>query len=228
MHDDQMSAHAIRLLLVDDRPITREPLARFLACEPDLTIAGQAGSLDEVRAMMDEGFTIDIAIVDLAMAGGVEIIRDLCAMFPWAEVVALTDSRDQHLHGRAIMEGASGIVQKSASTGDLVRAIRRLAAGEHLMHPSEAAALVELGERHLRQEREVRRALACLSPRECDVLRGLIEGMSNDAIADRLFVSMETVRTHVAGVLRKLGASSRLEAAVLAIKYGFGEEPDSG
>lgn len=221
-----MRSRPIRLLLFDDHPASREPLAMLLDRQPDLTVVGQVGSLAEARSMVTSGLAFDIAIVDLDLGdgNGVAIIRDLCRRHSDAEVLVLTGMVDERMHGRAILEGASGIVPKTAATVEVIAAIRKLAAGESIMPPAEAASLVERGRQHQHEEEAVRHALKELSPREREVLRALAAGLSNEAIAAQLCVSQETVRSHVVRILRKLGASSRLQAAIIAIHHGWGDD----
>jgi two-component system, NarL family, response regulator DevR len=223
-----MSAEAIRLLLVDDHAASREPLAILLDRQNDLEVVEQAGSLAETRKLIAAGVVFDIAIVELNLGNGsgVELIREICNQRPEADVMVLTGIADERLHGCAILAGASGIIVKTATTSEVIAAIRKLAAGEPLIPPAEAAALLERGKQFQREAEGVRCALEQLSPREREVLHALTEGLSNEAIAAQMCISLETVRSHVVRILQKLGASSRLQAAILAIRHGFDSEAD--
>jgi DNA-binding NarL/FixJ family response regulator len=118
------------------------------------------------------------------------------------------------------------VLHKSASTAQLIAAIRDVHAGKLLLDPGEAAELLQLvGERRARYEVE-REALGRLTQREREVLRLMAEGLDNQALADRLFVGVETVRTHVARLLRKLGVDSRLQAILLAYRHGVASLSD--
>ena len=132
--------------------------------------------------------------------------------------------RDEREHGRAIAAGASGIVSKTASTAEIAAAIRRLNAGVPLMAPAEARALMERGMAHQRKTEEERALLSRLSPREREVLAAVTDGLDNEAIAGRMSVGTETVRSHICSILRKLEVDSRLQAAVMAIRNGYGKD----
>jgi DNA-binding NarL/FixJ family response regulator len=198
----------------------------LLNSEPDLQVITQVGSGDEVRAFFALGEVVDIAIVEVELGDGhgMDVIRELCAHDANIEVLVLTGSSDKRIHGSALLSGASGIVSKTAAPVDLIESIRKLAAGESLMPVTEAAILLAQGERYQQEEEKVQAALAELTVRERQVLSGLVAGMSNDAIAAEICVSWETVRSHVVKILQKLDASSRLQAAVLAIRHGFDDE----
>jgi two-component system response regulator DevR len=212
----------IRVLLVDDHAVSREPLAVLLGREPDLTVVGEAATLAEARGLLAVGLSVDIAVVDLDLPDGhgAELIRELCRARPAAQALVLTGSRDRLDHGRALEAGAGHVLHKSVSTRQVIDAIRRLHAGEVLLDPREAEVLVRLaGERRRRDTNELA-ALALLTPRELEVLRLLGEGLDNQAIADRLHVGLETTRTHVGNVLNKLAVESRLQAVLLAYRHG--------
>jgi DNA-binding NarL/FixJ family response regulator len=222
------SVEVIRLLLVDDQRVLREPLATALNCEPDLQVVAQAGSDAEVRAILASGQLIDIAIVEVALSDGkgIQVIRDPCAYDANIQVLVLTANTDTRIFGCALYAGASGILRKTAEPAELVMSLRKLAAGEPLVPVTEAAYLMARGEQFQHEDEIVRAALAQLTPRERQVLRELVAGQSNEAIAAEMCVSWETVRSHVVKILHKLHASSRLHAAVLVLRHGFDPELD--
>jgi DNA-binding NarL/FixJ family response regulator len=213
----------IRILLVDDHALFRQPLAFMLEREPDMTVTGQAGTLAEARQAIQSAGSVDVAIVDLGLpdGDGVELIRDLRALNPHALVLVVTAQADRQRWAEALEAGAAGVLHKSASLDQIVDAIRRLHAGEHLLSPGELLELLRLaGERRAR-DLEARAALGRLTPRERDVLQALAEGLSDKEIAQRLHISVETVRTHMVNILGKLGVESRLQALVVALRHGF-------
>jgi DNA-binding NarL/FixJ family response regulator len=216
------SEEPIRLLLVEDHPTSREPLAMLLDREPDLTVVGQAGSLAEVRRSLAGGLAVDVTLLDLDLpdGDGADLIRDLRRVNPRAITLVLTASADRATLARAVAAGAAHVLHKSAATREIVAAIRRLWAGEVLLDPREAAELIRLaGERRRRDMGELA-ALASLTPRERDALRLLAEGLDNQAIAARLGVGLETARTHVGNVLHKLEVESRVQAVLVAHRHG--------
>lgn len=217
-----MTSSPIRLLLVDDHPSSREPLAELLGRQPDLAVAGEAGSLAEARALLTAGLAVDVALVDLDLpdGNGAELIRDLRRRNTDALALVLTASRDRVQHARAVAAGAAGVLHKSAPIRGIVDAIRRLHEGEALLEAHEVAELVALWSARRGQDEAVRAGLAELTPRERDVLAALAEGLGDKAIAERLSLSDRTVRNHVVAVLNKLGVDSRLQALVLAVRLG--------
>ena len=217
-----MAETPIRVLLVDDHPTSREPLAALLEREGDVAVVGEAGSLAEARALLGR-VLVDVAVVDLDLpdGSGVELIRGLRRANPAASALVLTASRDRVVHARAVEAGAAGVLTKAARTREIVEAIRRLHAGDTLISPREAVELLRLAGEERERGRAERQALARLTPREREVLRLLAEGLDNKAIADRLSLSPDTARTHVVKLLAKLGVESRLQAALLALRHGL-------
>lgn len=219
-----MTPPPIRLLLVDDHAAFRLPLALILERETDLVVAAQAGSLGEARAVLPEiAGQIDVALVDLQLpdGNGVELVRDLRAMNPEGHTIVLTADTDKRHHAQAAAAGAAGIITKSAQPLEIIDAIRRVHAGELALPAREMIELLRLAGQERQREQDVQSTLAQLTPREREVLAALAEGLDNKAIAERLFISPNTVRTHVVKVLGKLGVESRLQAAIVAIQHGI-------
>jgi DNA-binding NarL/FixJ family response regulator len=210
----------IRVLLVDDHASFRQPLAFLLAREPDIAVAGQAGSLAEARRML-EG--VEVAVVDLGLPDGegVELVRELRAANPRGAVLILTASLDRREHARAVEAGASGVLHKSAEIGDVIAAVRRLAAGELLLSRQELVELLGIAGQQQAHDQAARLALRQLTPREQQVLHALAEGLSDKEIAQRLWLSPQTARNHMLNILGKLGVHSRVQALVFAIRHGI-------
>jgi RNA polymerase sigma factor (sigma-70 family) len=209
----------IRVLLVDDHASFRQPLAFLLSREPDITVAGQAGTLAEARRLLRD---IDVAVIDLALpdGDGVALIEELRAVNPRAAALVLTASTDRRHLARAVEAGAVGVLHKSAEVVKIIAAIRRLGAGEWLLTPREIVELLRLAGQQREQCREAEAALARLTAREREVLQALADGLSDREIAARLHISSETVRTHMSNILSKLGVQSRLQALVFALRHG--------
>jgi DNA-binding NarL/FixJ family response regulator len=203
-----------RLLLVEDHASFRQTLALMFGQEPDFEVVAQAGSLAEARQVLD-GF--DLAVVDLSLpdGNGTELIGELRAANPHGMVLVLTASAQRGAYARAVEAGAAGVLNKSASIKDVIEASRRLAAGEAVLSTDELVRLA--GE----QDHVTRSAIENLTPREQEVLRLLAEGLSDKEIAERLYVGSGTVRTHVVSIFGKLGAHSRLQALVFAVRHGL-------
>ena len=209
----------IRVLIVDDHVLFRESLAFLLQREPDITVNGQAGTLAEARGLLRG---VDIALIDLNLpdGNGQELIRELHALSPHGTALVLTGSMARQEAARAVEAGAAGVLQKSASSAALLSAVRRLSAGESLLAPREVSELLGETTQEREREREARAVLGQLTEREREVLQVLSEGLSDKEIAQRLHVSLQTVHTHMAHILSKLGVESRLRALVYAARYG--------
>jgi DNA-binding NarL/FixJ family response regulator len=213
-----------RVLLVDDHASVRQALAILLERNPDMNVVGQAGSLEEARAALAET-EADVAVVDLGLpdGDGVDLVADVRAANPDAAVLVLTAVTDQRHLDRAVEAGASGVLNKAEPLPVVLNAVRRLAAGEPLLSSSDLRELLErlrLAGREREQSREAEAALGRLTSREREVLEGVAEGLSDKEIAERLYISGKTVRSHVASILAKFGVESRLQALIFAVRHG--------
>ena len=217
----------IRLLVVDDHTSFRESLVFMLDMVDDLQVVAQAGSIEDARKAI-AAHPIDVALLDLDLAGerGLEIIPLLHVHHPVAVAVILTANTGARSRAMAVAAGAVGVMHKTASLQDVVDTVRRAHAGEPLISPREAADLRAQGAAQRADDTEGRRALQELSTREQDVLRALATGLDNQGIADRLFISQETVRSHIARIYRKLGVESRLQAVTFAVRHQFLTDDD--
>ena len=205
-----------RVLIVDDHEVLTASLAQVLDHEPDLAVVGSAGTLERARALLATEAP-DVVLLDhrLPDGDGVEAIPDLLALRPEASIVVLTATTADHVLVAAIEGGASGFVSKTRGLDEVTSAVRAAAAGESVISPEMLARL--LPRLHRRQAEPHDK----LTERERQVLQLLAEGLSNAAIADRLFVSVHTVRNHVANLSTKLGAHSKLEALSIAVREGL-------
>jgi DNA-binding NarL/FixJ family response regulator len=205
----------LRVLVVDDEPLVREGLKVIIGAEPDLTVVGEAGDGAEAVSLVRR-LQPDVVCLDVRMPGidGIRATELLVAMDPAPKVLVVTTfDADDYVYG-ALEAGAAGFLLKRASAEELVAAIRTVASGDSLLFPASVRALA------VRRRRQGRYAGEPLTPREVEVLTGMADGLTNAEIAARLVLGVETVRTHVAAVLRKLGARDRTQAVVTA--YGTG------
>jgi DNA-binding NarL/FixJ family response regulator len=205
----------LRVLVVDDEPLVREGLKVIIGAEPDLTVVGEAGDGAEAVSLVRR-LQPDVVCLDVRMPGidGIRATELLVAMEPAPKVLVVTTfDADDYVYG-ALEAGAAGFLLKRASAEELVAAIRTVASGDSLLFPASVRALA------VRRRRQGRYAGEPLTPREVEVLTGMADGLTNAEIAARLVLGVETVRTHVAAVLRKLGARDRTQAVVTA--YGTG------
>ena len=206
-----MANSIIHIALVDDHQVVTHALRAFLESSPDLKVVGIAASGEQLLERLPDWLTPDVVVVDLMMPGGidgVETTRRLLARQPSVRVVALTASTDEARMNAVLRAGATGYVRKDAEPELLVRAVRAVHGGKPFVDPSVVGQAL-LG-----------RAEA-LSSRELEVLREAAFGRSNREIGERLFVSEETVKTHIAHVLSKLALQNRTQLVAYAIKHGL-------
>lgn len=216
----------IRLLLVDDHASFRELLALRLQVETDVAIVGEVGSLQAARELLRHILhDIDIALVDLDLPDGTgtSLIHDIHQGNPKVQVIVLTASGDRRRHADSIAAGAVGILLKDLPASEIVAAIRKVSAGESILATRDAIELLRLNDQQRTTEREVSAVVGRLTPREREILQLLAEGLGDEEIAERLYVSPKTVRNQMVSILNKLGTESRLQALVVAVRYGIVE-----
>jgi DNA-binding NarL/FixJ family response regulator len=210
------SARPIRVLIVDDHDVLASSLAMVLEAEDDITAVGVATTLEQARAMIGSTQP-DVLLLDHRMpdGDGVAAIPSLRSVRPSIGIVVLTASSADHVLLAAIEAGASGFLSKTRSLDEVTAAVRAAAAGESVISPEMLARLLP------RFGRSSPHAVDELTEREREVLALVAEGLSNAAIAERLVVSVHTVRNHIASLSGKLGAHSKLEALSIAVRRGL-------
>jgi two-component system, NarL family, response regulator LiaR len=208
----------ITVLLVDDHEMVRRGVRAFLETQPDISVVAEAGSGEEAVGLAAE-HAPDVALMDLIMPGmdGVEATRRLTSQSPRTRVVMLTSYHDDEHVFPAIRAGALSYVLKEIGPGELADAVRKAAVGEAVLHPRVAARVVR--ELH-GARRDEPNAFRELSDRELEVLKLIADGLTNAEIADRLYVSEKTVKSHVSNILGKLHLADRTQAAVYAWRQG--------
>jgi DNA-binding NarL/FixJ family response regulator len=204
------------VLIVDDHEVLAASLALVLDDQPGLATAGVAGTLAEARSLMVTA-SPDVVLLDhrLPDGDGVAAIGELLALRPGAAVVVLTASAGDAVLIEAIESGAAGFLSKTRSLAEVTSAVRAAASGEAVISPELLARLLP------RLQRGNRAGPDELTEREREVLALLAEGLSNAGIAERLTVSVHTIRNHVANLSAKLGAHSKLEALSIAVRDGL-------
>lgn len=206
-------AKPIKVMIVDDHPIVRDGLKSVLLAADDMVLAGEAGSGREALARCRESLP-DVILMDVVMPGmdGLETTRAVLGQYPEVKIVVLTTFPEEDLVQKALAAGAIGYWLKNAPADALADAIRSAYAGQATLAPEATQALI--------QARTNPRKLGYdLSGRELEVLALLVDGLSNDEIAERLVISPGTVRHHVSACISKLGASNRTHAAALAVEH---------
>ncbi|CAL8967767.1 Transcriptional regulatory protein LiaR [Propionicimonas sp. T2.31MG-18] len=220
----------IRVVLVDDQQLVRAGLAMVIDAQPDMTVAGQAGSGAEAIALV-AATPCDIVLMDVRMPGmdGLEATRRILeaadaggAASPPRLVMLTTYDLDEYLLS-AISAGASGFLLKNAPPADLLAAIRTVHTGDAVIAPSATRRLLA----HVAANPSapgpdpVDPRLATLTDREREVLELIARGLSNAEISSSLYLSETTVKTHVRRVLAKLGVRDRVQAVVVAYESGL-------
>ncbi|MEK0157462.1 response regulator transcription factor [Arthrobacter oryzae] len=208
---------AITTLLVDDEPLVRSGLRAVLAGAEDIDVVGEAGDGAEVPALMAR-LRPSVVLMDVRMPriDGISATQRLMAAAdPTKVLVVTTFENDEYVYA-ALRAGASGFLLKRSQPDEIVQAVRTVAAGDSLLFPAAIRRLV--GSFGAGTEPD---SVKRLSRRERGVLLLMARGMSNAEIAGELFVTVETVKTHVGAVLGKLGARNRTQAVIHAYESGF-------
>jgi DNA-binding NarL/FixJ family response regulator len=217
----------IRVLLVDDQPLMRKGFRMILDEEQDITVVGEAA--DGREALQAAGScSPDVILMDVRMPGmdGIEATRRIVQQNQGQRVLVLTTfDLDEYAFG-ALRAGASGFLLKDVPPVELVAAIHTVASGDAVVAPRVTRRLLDEYAHQLPVPGEpgaedATRILAGLTDREQEVLVAVADGLSNAEIAERLFVSEATVKSHVGHILTKLGLRDRVQVVVLAFQVGI-------
>ncbi|MFW6115718.1 MAG: response regulator [Chloroflexota bacterium] len=208
----------IRILIADDHAVVREGLRALIDTEPGMDLVGEAAdgleAVEKCRALSP-----DVILLDLVMPrqGGIEAIREIKQENPAVRILVLTSFAEDEKVFPAIKAGAHGYLLKDSSPQELLQAVRDTYRGEPSMHPTIARRLM----REIQRPSELPPAEEPLTGREAEVLGLVAQGLTNQEIADKLYVSERTVRTHVSNILGKLHLANRTQAALYALRKGF-------
>ncbi|WP_410538245.1 DNA-binding response regulator [Streptomyces sp. KL2] len=238
----------IRVLVVDDHRIFAESLAAALAVEQDVEVAAAGSGPAALRALeraAADGRRFDVLLIDAdlggappdageapvpdpatadapAAAGGIALVSRVHGDHPEVRTVVLAERDDPRRAAAALQAGASGWVAKDCSLSRLLQVVRGVLRGETHLPPALLTGVLRELTATRRHRTESERLVESLTPREHEVLRCMVAGLGRKAVAERLYLSPHTVRTHMQNVLGKLGVHSTLAAVALARKAGVG------
>ncbi|HEU4849265.1 MAG TPA: response regulator transcription factor [Terrimesophilobacter sp.] len=213
----------IRIAIADDQQLIRAGFRSLLEAEPDLEVVGEAGTGAEAVALV-AGTRPDVVLMDIRMPDGdglwatEQIVGDP-ALAGTRIVIVTTFELDEYV-GHAIRAGASGFLVKDTEPVELIRAVRVVAAGDALLSPGVTRRLLERISTRLTEPPDAH-ALQVLTEREREVLALVGQGLTNDEIGGRLFLSPLTAKTHVSRIMSKLAARDRVQLVVVAYETGL-------
>ena len=215
-----------RILLADDHHLVRQGLRALLEAQPDFELIGEASDGIQLLNQLERAQP-DVLVLDIALPGlnGLDVTREARKRFPELKVCILSMHSDEGYVTRALHNGASGYVVKSAHSADLVRGLREVAAGRRYLSPPLSDRAIEAYlDKAASGQFDV---YETLSNRERQVLQLSAEGLKTNEVAERLFISPRTVETYRAGIMKKLGIRNQSELVRFAVERGIvgGDSP---
>jgi DNA-binding NarL/FixJ family response regulator len=210
----------MRVLIVDDHPVTRDGLRAALAIDEAIEVVGEASTGEEAIEMLD-ATRPDVIFMDVRMPGigGIEATRRIHDIQPEAKVILFTIDESRGAISDAIQAGVSGYLLKDSSADELLNAARMAVEGKAVLHPKLTKTFIE--EAQMAGDKDT--VDAPLSKRETEILQKVAYGATTKAVADDLGISPHTVKTHLERIFEKLGANDRAQAVAIAIRRGIVE-----
>ena len=207
--------NSIKVMIVDDHPIVRDGMKNMLLVFDDLEFAGEAengrAALGCLRTSVPDVILMDIAMPEM---GGIPATCAILEQYPQVKIIMLTSYAEDELIQESLQAGAMGFLLKNSTIETLANAIRSVHAGQPVLAPEVTKAIIRLKTGPMKPG-------ANLSLREQEVLALMVDGLSNEEIAERLVISPATARHHVSACIQKLGASNRAQASAMAVKLGL-------
>lgn len=207
----------IRVLLIDDHEMVRLGVSAYLSIQEDIEVVGEAenGKVGYEKALE---LRPDVIMMDLVMdvMDGIESTKAIMKDWPEAKIVIVTSFIDDEKVYPALEAGASSYMLKTSTASEIAKAIRATYAGDSVLEPEVTGKMMErLTKKHVPELHED------LTNREQEILMLIAQGMSNQEIADTLFITLKTVKTHVSNILSKLSVEDRTQAAIYAFKHNL-------
>lgn len=216
-------SNKIRLLIVDDHKVVREGIKAFILPSDELELAGEAGDGSQAIELAAK-LNPDVILMDLIMPGmdGIQATREIKQRVPCARILILTSFAEDEKVISAIRAGALGYLLKDSSPQELLEAVQTIHRGESYFPPGIARKLINAFHAPSADETSVE----SLTERENEILKLVAQGLSNQEIAERLFLSPWTVRSHISSILNKLHVENRTQAALFALRSGLAKLED--
>lgn len=211
--------NSLRVLIVDDHALFRQGLQTVLDQEADIEVVGEAGDGQQAVQQAQE-LMPDVVLMDIRMPGrsGIDAAQRIKDSVPHAKILMLTISDEEVDLFDAIKAGASGYLLKEIPVDEIADAVRSVAAGQSRISPSMATKLLQEFSAMSKHEPKEMPSAPRLTDREMQVLKLVAEGLGNRDIAERLYISENTVKNHIRNILEKLHLHSRMEAVVYAVR----------
>ena len=217
------SDRKVSILICDDHKILTDALAMVVAIDKSLVMVAPPVHEPEEAIRLCEEHLPDVVLMDIVFKGpmsGIDATRKIKEVSPSTKVVVMTAHDDERLLVEAVEAGASGFLGKDEAANEVLQAAKAAADGEVLIDPNVLTRLLHQVAREREARRDAQTLLNDLTEREREILQLLATGMRNDDIAEKLFISPQTVQTHVRNILGKLRVHSKLEAVAFAVKHG--------
>ena len=214
----------IRVVIADDHAIFREGLRKLLEGAGDIVVIGEAGDGDEAVQLLNK-LKPDVLLLDLRMPNkdGLGVLEEMNGQSEQTRVILVTEGENEHDVVRAMRLGARGVVWKQSASALLLKSIRKVYAGEIWLDNRMTAEVIDAFKKS--SDAGVRREKPLLSPREREIVQLVAQGFRNREIAEKLFISEQTVKNHLHNIFDKLGVSDRLELALYAIHHRLTDIP---
>jgi DNA-binding NarL/FixJ family response regulator len=214
----------IRVVIADDHAIFREGVRKLLEGAGDISVVGEAGTGEDTIRILSK-VKPDVLLLDLRMPGkdGLGVLEEMNGNTVQTRVILVTEGESEHDVVRAMRLGARGVVWKQSASALLLKSIRKVHAGEIWLDNRMTAELIDAFKKS--SESGVRREKPLLSPREREIVQLVAQGFRNREIAEKLFISEQTVKNHLHNIFDKLGVSDRLELALYAIHHHLTDLP---
>jgi DNA-binding NarL/FixJ family response regulator len=220
---DMEELTTIRLLICDDHKVLTDALALIVGSDPDIQLVADPVQDPDDAIEICRTSPPDVVLMDLvlnARLDGIEATRIIKDEHPETNVVIMTGQQDERSLVAAVEAGACGFLNKTTALEEVIDTVKQAAEGEVLIDPRMLSRVLATLAREREARRDVERMLAHLTDREREILQHLATGKRNEVIGSELFISPQTVQTHVRNILRKLHVHSKLEAVALAVKLG--------